>query len=75
MVVVKVVRLGESDALEFFLESRVGVSVAVMVRDRREKRNMMLRKDLEALAALCAFMTGTCAVELSMALFVGKRAV
>lgn len=75
MVVVKVVRVGESDALEYFLESRVGVSVVVVVRDCREKRKRMPRRDLEALAALRAFMMGTCAAESSMALFVGKEVV
>lgn len=71
----EVVKVGASDALEFFLESRVRVSAVVVARDRRETRRRMPWRDLEALAALCAFMTGTCAVESSMALFVGKRVV
>ena len=73
MVVDKVVRVGASDALEDFLESRVGVPVAVVVRDCREKRKRMPRRDLEALVALRAFMTGRCAAESSMAWFGGKE--
>ncbi len=75
VVVVNVARVGEFDALEYFLDLKVGVSAVVVVRDRREKRKKMPRRDLEVLVALCAFMTGTCAVKLSMALFVGKKMV
>ena len=75
VVVVKAARVGEFDALEYFLNLRVGVSAVVVVRDRREKRKKMPRRDLEVLAALCAFMTGTCTANSSMALFVGKKMV